>query len=379
MRKTLLLVGLAVWTSSVWAVRHIGFETDAFNRAYPASYTGSMVFSPASFEIGCAVIAESLATIPKANVSEMMGVAVDFQSSYRPLLEGLSARTNGFSFVSARGFCVQDLKQTRPDHQRFLERTYATEVMSGHPPTGPESWFRAAMQGEMEDFTLQADMSGRNRFSCYDLVSCKVAWKDPFPTENTRKLAFRPAGETNTVQVLCMSDVRIADTWDTETYTLLKLPLRGDAWFYALLPKAENDLLTVRLDITSLRIDRLLKATQSLTDPGVAHGPCAIVMPCLELNSQQSVLGILGYFRIPVQGLVHVAGPSSARDFVQCVKFRLAEHAWDEPPLLKKAEEDIVPLSPAVKRVIFNRPFLFFVYHEPTQTIPIAGQFTGKE
>ena len=378
MHKALFLTGLTLCALTASAGRHIGFETDAFNRAYPVSYAKNMVFSPASFEIDCVLVAESLATIPKANVSEMMGAVLGFESTYAPILEGLSVRTNGFSFLTTRGFCVPEMKNVRVDHRIYLSRTYGAEIMRKHPARGAESWFRASMDGEMEDFNVTDDSSGGRRYSFYDLVSCKVAWRDPFPTGNTRELAFHRADDTNTVKVTCMSDVRVADTWEADEYTLLRLPLRGDAWFYAALPKEGGDLTPVRSDFSSIEIDHLLTVMKSVTEKGVSHGPCAIVLPRLQLRSRLDFSGILRYFRIPTKGLVLIDEGAASQEFVQHVRFSLTEHADGEAPLVRKPDDEIVPLTPDVKRLVFNRPFLFFVYHEPTETILAAGQFSGN-
>ena len=62
----------------------------------------------------------------------------------------------------------------------------------------------------------------------------------------------------------------------------------------------------------------------------------------------------------------------------QCVRFRLDEQGLDAEPLVEKSEENVVHGDASTKRFILNRPFVFFVYHEPTGTVPVAGQFTGR-
>lgn len=371
---------VAVFVSAnLWAARHIGFETDAFNRIYPASFAKSLVFSPASFEIDCAVIAETLETIPKANVSETMGVLLDFESMYRPIVEAYAAQTNGFKVTTARGFCVPELKHALPAFRQQLERAYGVEVLMAHPARGAESWFRATMEGEMEDFRVSSDLGRTSRFAYYDLVSVAVAWRDSFPTENTRKIKFRSSPEAEAQTVVCMSDVRRADTWETKEYTLLRLPLKDEAWFYALLPKEGFGLSDARVDLSSMEIDHLLTVSSSVTDPHAAHGPCVIVLPRITLRSRLDFSSVLTYFRIPSKGLYHVAGDWTAHEYVQLAKFTLAEQGPGEQPLASKPAEEIVPLTPDAKKLVFNRPFLFFVYHEGTKTIPIAGQYCGEE
>lgn len=359
------------------AARKIGFETDAFNRAYPTSYAKNFVFSPLSFELDCAAVAESLETIPKANVSETLGATIGFESVYRPVVEAYESLTNRNLMIAARGFCVAEIRKTRPVHRQHLERLYRTEIMSQFPTHGAESWFRAAMEGEMEDFSLPIHRDQSNRYSFFDLVSVDIAWAERFPTENTRKIRFRPSPEAEPISVDSISDVRLADTWETKKYTMIRLPLQDNAWFYAFLPREEAGFEEIRADISSLKIDRLLTIHKAVSEPGVAFGPCAIVLPKFTLRSRVDFTPVLTYFRVPLVGLTGVAPGATARAYVQHAKVSLAEQGRGELPLAKKAAKDVVPITDNVKKLIFNRPFLFFVYHEPTQTIPIAGQFCG--
>lgn len=361
------------------AARKIGFGADAFNGVVPVKSTKSEIFSPVSFEIDCAVVAESLETIPKAGVSETMGVVIDFAGMYAPLVESLATRTNGLAVTTARGFCVPDLKLAQPTFRQYLQRTYGTEVMRLLPARGAETWFRAAMDGAMEDFALPAEVVRSERFSYYDLVSISVAWREPFPTNNTRRIKFQSSPDRPPKSVLCMSDVRLADTYETKEYVLLRLPLKADAWFYAILPKAGFGLKEVRADFSSLEVSNLLTVMKSVSDPGVAHGPCAIILPRFEMYSRHDFAPAMTMFKIPGAGLVHVAGDRSASAFEQWTKFRLLEYGEGENPLAQKPAEEVVALTPGVKKLVFNRPFFFFVYQESTQSFLVAGQYCGEE
>lgn len=374
----LVLLSALLAAMSLSAARHVGFQMDAFNRVCPSSFRQSAVFSPVSFEIDCALIAESLETIPKANVSETMGIVLDFESTFRPVLDALSVRTNGLSVVAARGFCLPELKGVSPQFRHYLEEVYGAEVLPFSPREGAENWFRATMDGEMEDFSLPLEKVSSNRYSLYDLVSVSAEWLEPFPMANTREMPFHPDDTTNTVPVSFMSDVRRADVWENDDYTLLKLPLKGDAFFYAMLPKEGSDLLSVRQDLSSFVIDRILSVTKSITEKGVSHGPCVIVLPKFDLCSRTAFSPILTYFQIPTKGLVRIAGERPAREHVQAARFRLAEHGRYEKPVLRKPPEQEIPIDATTKKLVFNRPFMFFVYHESSATVLLAGQFFGR-
>ena len=372
-----LMMVATMLAGSTFAVRHIGFETDAFNLVYPADHEKSVIFSPLSFEVDSVLVAESLATIPKANVAERMGVIVGFENVYGPMLAQLSARTNGFTFVTARGFCVPEIKKSPVSHRLFLESVYGAEVMRLYPPKGAETWFRTTMEGRMDDFTLGVNSSVANRYSFYDLAALDVEWAERFPLKNTKRLTFT-AVNGDKREFDFMADVRNADVGTNRFYQTLRLPLKNDAWFFALLPNEGMSLKDARDGFSSMHIDETLLVMDSIAEPSVYHGPCVVALPQLELDSSVDFTSIFKYFKIPTKGLIHVTGDElAAREYRQRAAFRLKENGRNEPPLERKAPEAIIKADNSTRRMILNRPFLFFVYHRPTATIPIAGQFTG--
>ena len=195
-------------------------------------------------------------------------------------------------------------------------------------------------------------------------------------------LPFMVGGTTNTVEVAFMSDVRIADTWETKEYTLLMLPLKDGSEFFALLPKDGYSTSDARADMTSVEIGNLISITTPGSLPGAVHGPCSIAIPRLKIFSRNSFAGALRYFRIPTSGLSGLTGdvPGQGGEFVQFAKFSLVECGRDESsPLQEKDPDEVVPVTADTKKLVFDRPFLFFVHHPETATILVAGQFTGMD
>lgn len=373
------VVGLAVvfLGGALQASRHVGFETDAFNTVLAEKPTENFVFSPLSFELSCAIVAESLETIPKANVADSMGAAIGLEAAFSPVMESLAARTNGFSFVTARAFCVPEIKKANTAHRQYLENVYATEVLRLYPCHGAESWFKTTMEGDMEDFAIPVRIAKAERYSFYDLVSVKLGWKERFPTANTRKMRFHPTpGET--ISVECLSDIRYADTCETKEYVALRLPLEDDAWFYAILPNDGFGFDEIRADISSMAIDRFLAGFASISDPEISHGSCAIVLPKFTFTSRIDLMPAFVRFKVPTKGLVSIAPEVSARELIQYVKVEVAECGVGQTPLVEKPAEAIVPLTKNTKKLVFNRPYLFFVYDEKTSSIPVAGVYTGR-
>ena len=359
-RTAAVVAAFALAACVAHAARHVGFEADAFNRVYPSAYAKDAVFSPLSFEIDCVAFAETMDTIAKAHVAETMGVLVDLEGVYGPLIEAFDVRTNGFSLVSARAFCVPDMRDSLPAFRRQLQRSLRVETCNLLPKDGAEAWLKATMDGEMEDFELPVSAAVSERYSYYDLVSVKASFLEPLPGDGTRRMQFRRADGTSAEMDFacgaCGATVR-----EDRDYSLVRIPLRGESVFFALIPKGKAGLADVKPEISSLEIDRLLSVSSGGT-------PVRVAIPPVSISSRFEFSQVLRYYRFQYSGLVRIAGARPPREIVQEAKFSLA--ATDEAAKPVEASAD-------APEIAFDKPFVFFVYHEATGTMPIAGQFTG--
>jgi len=374
-----LALATVVILSAAWlpAASHYGVGADAFSRAVPSLQAETRVFAPFSFEVDCVVFAEAVDTLSRAAVAEALGMLSGFAPEYPPILKRLETCTNGFSFVEARGFCVPEIDEPNPVFRRQLQRDYGVVTCRDFPVEGANSWFRASMDGQMEDFSVAVDGHGERRFGYYDLVSIRVAWQEPFPLNNSRKLPFACADGTRP-KLDFMADVRVADTLETSEFQLLRLPLRGGFQFYALSPRGKASLDDIRKEASATEVGTLLASLRSVINPGVARGPTVVVLPRLELDTTTDVTETMHLFKCPTQGLTGIAANCPAREVVQRVRFRLLEHAEDEKPLTEKPVDSQVRMESCARKAVLNRPFLFLVVDETTETIPVMGQFTGR-
>ena len=373
--RLFVLVASAAAALGAQAARHVGFETDAFNRAFPANYQKSIVFSPAAFEFDCLVFAKALDEARRAKIAETMGVMVDLDVIYRPILDELAVRTNGLSFVTAHGFVVPEIAHSSAEYRRMLQDEYSAAVCMAFPKDGCEAWFRAQMDGEMEDFELPQEVSmSRSSYSYYDLASIRVGWATQFPPAGSHRGEFRLAnGSTTNLEY--MSSLRKIGLWETRKFTLMRLYMQSDCEFYAMVPNGSHTLDEIRPELSSDAVERLLTVMESVTEDGVSHPFARVSLPKANFDSRLDFGGIMRYYRFPTKGLRSAAGELPAKELVQRVKFSLGEGGGS---VTEKDGEELAGVSVAdVREIRLDRPFIFFVYHAKTATIPVAGQFTG--
>ena len=359
-------------------VNHIRFGADAFNQAVAPGSKNTAVFSPLSFELDSVALSDAFDPITKAHFAETLGVLSDFEGVYGRIVLSMrgAAESNRFSFASARAICLPDMRMASVAYRREIQDMFSAEICPGSPKEGAECWLRNMMDGDMEDFDIPLGSVSSGKYTFYDLASVKFSWQEPFPTSNTRNIAFvKEDGHRTDIEAIC--DIRNADLWENRRYTLIRLPLADSSWFFALVPVGQTALADIRDEFSSERVDNLLSVMNSMTVTGVSHGPVAIVIPKMDVTSTVNLTGVFGHFQFPLKGFQRMDGemrPAIAR---QRVRFRLDEQGLDDEPLVEKTAENMIHADANTKRFVLNRPFLFFVVHEPTGTVPLAGQFTG--
>jgi len=376
--KRIILLAAFLLGAQLMAASNAGFGLDAFNRSVSAVTRGNAVFSPISFEFDCVVMSEAFGALTRAKYAETMGVLNGLENVYQPVYERLSAASeHKFSFLTARAFCVPDERKAHPAYRTWMQRTFTAEAFSQDFTKGAECWFRARMEGDMEDFEIPEKERREGFYSFYDLVSVRCSWREPFPTNNTRTISFHlEDGGTNAIPAMC--DLRLADVWERKNHTVMRLPLADESWLFVLLPKEGLAVRDIRGELTSSKFVDLTSGIKSITETDISHGATAIVLPKIDIQMESDIKPAFSYFGFPLSDMERMEKGIRPKFMRQCVRFRLDETGLDEKPLAEKPLDQVVSALPDTKRVVLNRPFLFFVYHEPTMTIPVVGQFMGR-
>lgn len=371
MKKKTIILTFALFTALfAKAGRSVGFGADSFNRVIPPSYIKNAVFSPLSFEFDTVLFADASDVITRANVAETLGVLAELDSVYVPLHKNKD-------FLCARAFCVPEPNKVSPVFRKQLQDNFDASVLKIFPTHGAEAWFKAKMDGEMEDFEIPSKVAIKDRFAYYDLVSTVFDFEAPFPTSNTRKLVFTTSsGEKKRLEMIV--DARVADVWTTSRFSVLRLPMKGGNVFYAIKPEGEATLEDVRRAISSERIDILLTIMNSVTEQGVSHGPVAIAIPKMNITSSFDLSSVMRYFRIPSTKLHSVGENLASSSIVQRMRFKLDEHGSSEA-LERKDPAEEIHVGKDGKRMLFNSPFIFFIYNQNSASLVVAGQYTGIE
>lgn len=367
--KAVVLALAAMAAASALAARSPEFGADAFSEAVAAG-KGTAVFSPLAFELDAVIMADAFDPLVKAHFAETLGVLTGLEGTYVPMVRYFAetAATNRLQFVSARAFLVPDYRKVSAAYRQELERNYQAEVCRVFPKTGAECWFKARMDGLMEDFEIPMQTAKAERNSFYDLVDLRLSWAEPFALEDTRKVGKR--------ELMC--DIREVDLYAGNGFEMARLPMADGAWIYFLKPDRGRDLAAVRTAMGSKHIGHLLSVMGSVTEPGVYHGPAVVGIPRLDIRSSTDIAGAMAHFKFPAKGYLRLNGDLTAQDFRQICRFRLDEQGLDMAPCKVKPDEKILHANADTRKFVLTGPFGFFVYHERTNSILVMGEFAGN-
>jgi len=377
MKRIIMMLTVSALASPLFAAADGGFGIDAFNRTVGASTRGNAVFSPASFEFDGVVLGEAFGALIRAKYAETMGVLNGLEATYRPKYETLSQSSNGVSFVSARGFCLPDERKSNPAYRQWLQNSFSAEAFTFAFKKGAECWFRARMDGDMEDFSLPENAVKGGNYSYYDLVSVRTEWENPFPANGTRNIAFHLDGGREST-VAAISDRRPVDFWKRRRLSILRLALADNSWFFALIPNEGNTVRDLRAELSSKTLLGIVAGFTSLAETGISHSISTVVIPKMDIKTECDLKQAFGYFRLPLSDMDRIEKNIQPRFIKQCVRYRLDEKGV----VSKKADESdsrsILYAMSESQNYVLDRPFIFFVYHGPSATIPVAGVFMGQ-
>lgn len=343
---------------------------DAFNASVPADYGKNVAFSPFSFELDCCMFAEALDPIGRANVSEKLAVMTDFSGAYYPILDMFdeAAASNTFLFASARTIGVSDIPKVNADFKRrvFDMRTNAS-ISLLWPTKGAERWFCAKLDGWMEEFVMPFGKIGSEEYSLVDAAVVVASLGEDAACQTSRQ-NFRAADGT-TEEFPFVTFRAKADFLRNGDKTMLRIPLRGGAFLYLMMPGENKTLADLRKSIVG---ESMLSTVLEPLDPnvkGTGSAVCEVSLPKLDFIATTDMEKGFEALGIQQNEITYLYPALSKRTAFQCARFILREG---------DVADGAATLPAATDKTTFNRPFVFFVYCPEKNVIPVIGQFTGK-
>ena len=394
-------------SNTAFAARTSEFGVNIFNTSVEPVALSNAVFSPIAFELDCAVFAEACDPISRANTAEALGVLTELLHFYQPIYQRLSAPTNGYSFVTARAWCLPDIRLAYIEFRKRIWERCGAAVCSSFPPKGAERFLLSMMDGEMEDFCMPLPSFAKSHYSYFDLVSEKVTiTTNAMPQAQIRTGEFHKlTGEVSQVPFLYCNRANV-DYCRSQYWQIVRLELEGGAWLYLVRPAENFSFVDMRHQLTPAALYGAMSSVLSLTEKDAGSAYCELSFPLIDMTGETDLAAGFRLALVPSQGFDFIDRSLTTRHAKQRARVRISPpkattgDAAQSPETEKKAageeEEDassVAAYDPSAQwRVAkeqwqaprknagvfdFSSPFLFMIYHPELDIVTSIGQYMG--
>ncbi|MBR4651959.1 MAG: hypothetical protein IKO72_01230 [Kiritimatiellae bacterium] len=400
MRKTALILAAlalpAVLHSEAW--RPSDAEISAWNRI-AAEKTGDCAFSPIGLAISVAMLGEGTTGVDRANIMESFGLLSDFGSTFSYVLKSYAESTasNAVSLTIAPSIWSRKIQKMETEYRHSLMRNFEAETGLLSTPLPINAWTEAKTDGRVTNVVGTIDH--RTDVLLLNAIAFEGAWQTPFDASLTKKEPFHSA-DGGVRQVEMMHGEMEVQRLQDEKYTAVRVPFAVKGFsMLLLLPPKGVDVYSFRASFgKGISIDELKSRFRAASGEGFVSAQSASVrlrfaMPRIEMLSRWELTPIISMFKVPKKGYPRLGESATIDEVLQYAYVKVSETGYSLTPGARPPEpdkkdtrsrraryyddEDSKP-APAKESFSMDHPFVFMVWDANTDTIVIAGQFTGR-
>ena len=393
MRKSLFsLVALvpALLLADAW--RPSEFELRGWNHAMPLTEPSDKLFSPIGFAISVAMLGEGTGGNHRANIAEALGLLSDFGNAFSYVFKSYAeaSASNAVNITFAPSLWTRQRKKLDLDYRRSLQRNFEAETGSLASALPINAWTEAKTDGRIT--TIIDKVDPRTEVLLLNAVAFEGAWAKGFdPARTTSEPFTREDGGTTNVMMMhgeLQEVVRVRNSH----VAAIRVPFAaaGMSMLY-LLPPAGTPIRDLRDNLTrKTSIDGIKSLFRAQSGADVDVLPLKVALPRMENLSRWDLLSSLAVFKVPASGYPRIGEDFKINEVIQAAYIKIAETGYSltpgatPPPKQEKRrswrerEEDEERRAMPRESFILNRPFLYFVWDEKSDTLLLAGQFMGR-
>ena len=393
MKNFLLLAALAPALLWAEAWRPSDFEIKGWNEIVSSTDTCSNVFSPIGLATAIAMLGDGTGGAHRANISEALGLLNDFSSTFSYLFSSYAetSASNAVSIRFAPSLWSRDLSQMDLAYRHSLTRNFGAVTGGLRNLDAINAWTAAKTDGLISPMVtaIPADAD----LLLLTAVSFEGKWRKGFDPARTAEESFSVA-DGHVAKIPLMHAEAVVTRVSADDFTAIRLPFaaKGVSMVY-LLPSAGLGIDRFRSAIgSSLSVDGLKSQLRAGTGLGVERMPLKLAIPRMEMMSRWDLRPAISFFNVPESGYPHIGATLKVSASWQVAYLKIDETGFSSggrtPPSdggrtqgaerrQREDEADDAPVH-AVESFVLNRPFIYLVWDENTDTVILAGQFTGK-
>ncbi|KAJ7420472.1 Leukocyte elastase inhibitor [Willisornis vidua] len=388
---TSLLPSLSAITMENLPDANSRFALDLFRRFNEANPTGNVFFSPVSVSAAMAMVvlgakgnteAQVLKTLHFDKVedihSRFQTLTMDINRSNAPYLLRLASRLFGEKSYS---FLPDFLTNTRKLYGADLA---TVDFLQAYNEARKEinQWVEEKTEGKIPDLLSEGSVDSSTRLVLVNAIYFKGDWAEKFEEVDTTEMPFRSSkNERKTVKMMYQKKKFNFGYIPEEKIRVLELPYKGrELSMIILLP---DDIEDDSTGLQKLEKQLTLEKLQEWTCPDRLYATDVNVrLPKFKLEESYDLkphLAAMGLLDVFDSGKADLSGMSGARDlFLSQVVHKAFVEVNEEGTEAAAATAGIAMLCMVIEED-FNadHPFLFFIRHNPTQTILFLGRYAS--
>jgi serpin B len=366
------------------AAGNLAFGVDLY--AQLAAHTsGNFIYSQTSISLALAMVYAGAAN----QTAAQMATALHFTlppAQLHPAFDALDlalaappagSDASAFRLALANSTWVQKGLQVVPTFLDLLARDYGAGLFVEDFARAPEP-ARGAINGWVSDHTEkmipellpQGAISAATRLVLANAVFFHGDWAAPFAHPSPTGTFHAPTGD---VSVPMMSGAEPAATWSGAGYSATALPYAGGTASMVIIVPDAGTFATFEAGLTSAALTTMVTPAQTET--------ALITLPKFGFSTNTSLfdaLSALGMTDAFSPGTADFSGIDGARDLFVSNVIHEAVIAVDEQGTTAAAATAVVVTTTSIivnpKVLVIDRPFLFFIRHDPTGAILFQGR-----
>ena len=401
MKKYTLLAALCPCVLLAEAWRPSEFEIKGWLQTVPATNVSDSVFSPIGLAISMAMLGEGTGGEHRADIAEALGLLGDFGSTFSYLFASYaeSSASNTVSVAIAPSLWSRNIRKMDIAYRQSLMCNFGAGTGSLASTLPINAWTEAKTEGRIPE--IVTEIPPRTDLMLLNAVAFEGAWQTGFNPSRTTSAEFRPDGAA-AVKVPMMHGEAIATRLVTDTFTAIRIPfaVKGFHMVY-MLPPAGVGLAKLRAQFgENLSIDEVKSRLRAGMGEGLTRLQLKLEIPKMEIRSSWNLVPMMAMCKVPVSGYSRIGEDFRVDQIIQAAYVKVSETGYSLTPgvrpeekkkkearrsIWRRADEENdgsgepERLSPATESFTLNRPFIFFVWDENTDTILLVGQFTGRK
>jgi len=332
----------------------------------------NVCISPLSASLALAMLANTGDDNTTAEVAKMLGFEdpATLNTTVNKLIRYLPSKKSGAGLELANAVWYNNIYVAAQSYVDNMARTFYAETAGADfgDPASLEvinGWCNEKSHGMIP--SVISELNKNKVFLLINALYFSGKWKEPFDKSATGKRVFVGVGGDSSVDM--MHSEGVGDYLENELAEAISLPFDGSTRLVALLPKDGHTASGLARTFTAADF-RDLK-----TDPSVS---LLLDLPRFAANSNydEQLIDILCAMGLSLTTYPDKMGIDMETEIKAIQKNSMKideEGAVLSSVTVIEGEVMAPPPSPNVKRLTFNRPFLFFVENTATGTILMAG------